>query len=167
MLDVQGSKALLISKYGLDIKKYHSKRIYDNLTWEKCDLRKWLNNDFLKTAFSNSEKKGIIKENLSNSYRFYDSYGGNDTQDYVFVLSVDEAEKYLIDQTIAKLQATAYADAKEHNRYLSYWLRSPGRLNDDAAIVEYGKVDVYGAVTTFDHAVRPSVWIDLTADCFQ
>ncbi|MBR4332480.1 MAG: hypothetical protein IKP72_07390 [Clostridia bacterium] len=99
--------------------------------------------------------------------RFYDSYGGNNTQDNVFVLSVDEAEKYLTDKNIADLHASAYADGKKHNSYLSYWLRSPGRLTDDAAIVKYGKVDVYGDQTTFDHAVRPAIWIDLNADIFK
>ena len=51
VLDVKGNEALLISRYGLDCKRYHHER--DDITWEDCDLRKWLNCDFLKSAFSN------------------------------------------------------------------------------------------------------------------
>ena len=48
---------MLLSKYVLDPKPYHN--AYEGITWENCDLRKWLNNDFYNTAFSASEKENF------------------------------------------------------------------------------------------------------------
>ena len=50
VLDVQGDRSLLISKYALDCKKYNTE--WTDGTWESCSLRKWLNSDFLNAAFS-------------------------------------------------------------------------------------------------------------------
>ena len=50
VLDVNENEALLISRHGLDCKQYHHERT--KITWEYCDLRKWLNNDFIRSAFS-------------------------------------------------------------------------------------------------------------------
>ena len=49
VLDVQKERCLLLSRYCLDTKSYHSKG--KNITWKDCTLRKWLNHDFLNTAF--------------------------------------------------------------------------------------------------------------------
>ena len=53
-LDVNENEALLVSRYGLDCKEYHN--VFTDITWEDCDLRKWLNNDFIKLAFSEEEE---------------------------------------------------------------------------------------------------------------
>lgn len=54
VLDIQDNKALIISKYGLDAKKYNEE--YQSVTWENCTLRKWLNEDFYNEAFSSKAK---------------------------------------------------------------------------------------------------------------
>ena len=69
VLDVQGDKALLLSKYGLDAKPYNT--TYADVTWETCTLRKWLNDDFLKTAFSEDEQKAILTTEVDNSANDY------------------------------------------------------------------------------------------------
>ena len=49
---------LVISRYEID------KRYFDNSSsnnnWESSDLRKYLNNDFYKSAFNEDEKKNIL-----------------------------------------------------------------------------------------------------------
>ncbi len=40
VLDVNGNEALLVSRYGLDCKRYHHE--FTEITLENCDLRKWL-----------------------------------------------------------------------------------------------------------------------------
>ena len=72
--DAEG-RLLLLSKYVLDVKPYHTS--YTMITWEKCSLRKWLNDGFMKTAFDRSEKKRILKTHLENADKpFYHSWGG-------------------------------------------------------------------------------------------
>ena len=45
VLDVQDNKALLISKFGLDVQPYNNTKA--KVTWDTCSLRSWLNKDFL------------------------------------------------------------------------------------------------------------------------
>lgn len=54
VLEVKDGKALVISKYALDCKPYNTSST--NVTWETCSLRNWLNNDFINSAFSATEK---------------------------------------------------------------------------------------------------------------
>ena len=48
--------ALFISKYGLDIKRYNDSS--EDVTWETCSLRRWLNGEFYNAAFNEYEKHG-------------------------------------------------------------------------------------------------------------
>ena len=58
VLAVEGDKALLISEKGLDCRVYHG----DNttMTWENCELRKWLNGEFLEGTFTAEEQAKIL-----------------------------------------------------------------------------------------------------------
>ena len=68
---------------------------FSDVTWENCDLRKWLNNEFYN-EFTNKEKSMITEttcNNKENAEAEYKTTGGNDTKDKVFLLSIDEANK--------------------------------------------------------------------------
>ena len=93
ILSKENGKALLISKYVLDCQPYNTESV--DVTWETCSLRKWLNSDFLNSAFDKTEKSQIPEvelDNLDNPY--HGTKGGNSTKDRVFALSVDEITKY-------------------------------------------------------------------------
>ena len=170
VLDVSDNEALIISRYGLDCKQYHSE--YVDMTWENCDLRKWLNNDFLEVAFSDDERKKIKVSNLKNDDNDdpeFDTRGGNNTKDLVFCLSIAEAEKYLRNHKNRKCEPTAYSleqgvsvdfDDKSH---CYWWLRSPGCKQDYAAIVDGQDTLEFGSSSvSYDGcAVRPTLWIVL------
>ena len=94
VLKVEKDKVFVVSKYVLDCKHYQNSSVA--VTWETCDLRKWLNNDFYNTAFSDTDKNSIVLVTNKNNY-YYPSYstdGGNDTLDKVFLLSLDDAETF-------------------------------------------------------------------------
>ena len=63
VLEVKDGKALVISKYALDCKPYNTSST--NVTWETCSLRNWLNNDFINSAFSATEKTMIPSVKVS------------------------------------------------------------------------------------------------------
>lgn len=89
ILSQNDSEILLLSKYALDCKPYNTEQT--NVTWESCSLRKWLNEEFYKDAFSEEDKKRIIENSTMNSYtNKYGIGGGNDTKDKVFLLSLSE-----------------------------------------------------------------------------
>ncbi len=162
VLDVKGNEALLISRYALDCKQYHSG---GSITWEDCDLRKWLNSDFLKSAFSNEESERILVSELRNDDNpEYGTTGGNDTKDRIFCLSIAEAEQYFSSDEDRQCRPTAYA--RKHGAYgdnndcCYWWLRSPGYDQYGVTDVDSdGALDLYGLVKSGYSAVRPALQI--------
>lgn len=172
VLDVQGDKALVISKYALDNTPYNEE--YVDVTWETCTLRSWLNNEFYNTAFSASEKNSIRTTNVvNNDNPSYGTEGGNNTQDKVFLLSIDEANKYFSSDEARKCVPTDYAVANgtHQDDYYTvgaegtcWWrLRSPGsNLGDAALVYSGGVVDFIGDGVFYDfYGVRPALWINI------
>ena len=165
VLEVKDRKALVISKYALDCKKYSS-RYMD--TWETCTLREWLNNGFINAAFSADEKAMIPAVTVSADYS---TNPGNTTQDQVFLLSITEANKYFSSDSARKCKPTDYAVANGafvnvyNGNYCLWWLRSPGYNQDSAPYVDYdGDVNRHGDdVNSALYAVRPALWIDLNS----
>ena len=185
VLEVQGNKALLLSRYGLDTKRYNEKNV--DITWEKSTLRSWLNGTFLNKAFTVEEQKGIVVTNVDNGssqgHSKWSTSGGNNTQDRVFLLSYGEANKYLgvtyedSQNTKSRVAPTAYAIKKRAYTWISnktadgtaagwWWLRSPGTHQDNAALVNTDG-SLYGNHVNRDSvSVRPAVWINLESGIF-
>jgi tetratricopeptide (TPR) repeat protein len=164
VLEVKDGKVLLISKYALDCQPYNT--VYENVTWETCTLRKWLNNDFINAAFSADEKDMIPTVTVyADTNSEYSTNLGNATQDQVFLLSVSEAINYFNSDDARKCKPTDYAVAnnsglKDGEKW--WWLRSPGEEQENAAIViSDGVVYLRGHLFVVDRAVRPALWIDL------
>ena len=162
VLEVSGDEALLVSRYGLDCKPYNEE--YTDITWENCDLQKWLNNDFLKEAFSGEERERIkLSEVVNDDNRKYGPRGGNNTRDRVFCLSLAEAEQYFKNDSERRCQPTAVA--KAHGAYVSddgycwWWLRSPGHNQRSASYVGTdGALHPGGHyVSSVNRAVRPAL----------
>ena len=98
MLDIQDDKALIISKYILTVNQYDKLEAKFGVVWKDSEIRKWLNEDFLKEAFTKDEQKAILLSdipNLDNDATGADA--GADTKDKVFFLSMDEANQYFKD----------------------------------------------------------------------
>ena len=160
-------KALLLSKYALDTLPYHD--VAGGITWEKCSLRKWLNDSFYNTAFTESERK-LIKMVTNSNPDVKSSYvgvvlGGSNTMDNIFLLSIDEAKDYLSSAGFGKCEATAYAKAK--GAYKSsdgktiWWLRSPGDYSSHASYINWtGSLSSCVAYDK-DITVRIALWIDI------
>ena len=91
VLSAGGNELTLFSEYCLDTVPFNEEQT--RVTWETCTLRSWLNNDFYRDAFSEEERQLILLSHQSfwnNDY--YGTDGGNDTDDYVFLLGADAQE---------------------------------------------------------------------------
>jgi serine/threonine protein kinase/flagellar biosynthesis GTPase FlhF len=153
---------LLISRYALDCKLYHNKKEY--ITWESSDLRKWLNNDFLKSAFSDDEAKMIRVSDLKNDDNLqYGTPGGNNTQDLVFCLSFAEIEEYFNNDKDRICEPTAHAcelGAFKYEGHCRWWLRSPGLNQDGAMFVDTNGFHKHSYDVTCDFcSIRPALRI--------
>lgn len=165
ILDTSENEALLISKFGIACKQYN--REYIRITWEQCDLRKWLNNEFLNNSFSAGETDAIIVSHLSNNENpEFHTDGGNDTNDRIFCLSLTEAMTYIQDDSERKCLPNPQIIKNEpymRNDCCFWWLRSPGRFPTHASrIGPDGSVVVRGHLVNDDHyTVRPAMRINI------
>ena len=173
VLEKKGSKVLLLSKYGIDIQPYNHED--DDVTWNECSLRKWLNREFVKNSFSSSDRAMIRTTFVSpdktpeyNDSEYRGSDPGKGTKDKVFLLSTKEAVRYFGNKSVMCLN-TKYAKARAKEQYgkdeLSWWLRTPGKENDRAAVFRVDNdgwyIDYYGGAIFYDYAARPALWVDL------
>ena len=138
------------------------------MTWETCSLRAWLNGTFADNAFSTAEKEMILTAMAAaDKNPGYSTDPGSDTADKIFLLSIPEAEKYFANDSARACKPTAYAEAQgayvADNGNAEWWLRSPGSISYNAALVYYdGSVFGNGLYVYYDgSAVRPALWINL------
>ena len=166
VLAIEDGKALIISEYGLDAMRYNTDVV--DITWEECTLRGWLNDDFYNTAFTEEEQARIALTQLINDDNLaYSTEGGNDTDDKVFLMSVEEAKEYFADDEDRKAFATRYA--QNHGAFVSdtgeirWWLRSPGTVEIMAAYIyqDGGIISNGMSITQRNVVVRPALWINL------
>ena len=157
---------LVISKRVIDCKPYHNTK--KEITWEHSDIRKWLNNDFMNDAFNQNEQKLIVETRLENSNNpTLGTNGGNDTIDKMFLLSMQEASKYFVDNKERTAQGTKYAREQglllfsDNSCY--YFLRTSGKEESYASMVTMlGRVDDWGqSVDIKCNGIRPSMWIKI------
>lgn len=188
VLSVEGNDAFLLADEGLDNKPYHGEMT--ETSWENCSLRAWLNDTFMRDAFTEEEQDAIKITTVSNSNKenpdeSIDSDGGADTQDRIYLLSAAEAANtaYGFDDRFygmsrtreAKTTAYAYDQGafaswiEEIDDNGKWWLRSPGfDINEAAYVSEYGGGEYYGTNVTEDSfTVRPVIHLDLTSNLWK
>lgn len=166
----EDDRVLIISKNSVDRRVYNNKN--ESVTWEKCSLRKWLNDDYYNKTFSADEKAMIMKVNNVNkdaigettirttktgncgrvgaasggTNKKYQTDGGNDTEDRIFLLSVDEYDMYV----------RILRDNDDYNANYG-WLRSPGMDSNYAAYVQHKAGDIVNE----ENYVNPALWVKI------
>lgn len=129
----------LLMKDVLESKAYNDIRGW--IPWENCSLRTYLNGEFYN-SFNDDDKANIALTHNTNPNNGSVS-GGNETDDYIYLLSIEEASA--LSETV-------------RNTNSWWWLRSPGLISSAAAAVnDYGKVDAQGSSQVHPSGVRPAL----------
>lgn len=197
-------KAFLLSDKNLDIVRYHEEE--EVVTWETSTMRSWLNgygasknqnsvdysstntggkDNFIDNAFSADEKAHIADTTVVNDDNpKYNTEGGNNTTDKIFLLSIAEAKNTSYGFTYStrstdtrKSQNTAYVYGGGHTGTSSmngvgeadyWWLRSPGNESNCAAnVYDDGELYEYGNNVEYSYyAVRPAFNLNLSSVLF-
>ena len=177
-----GTDAFLISDQNLDVKSFYfgeSEGVaWENITWENSDIRAWLNDDFMKTAFTEEEQEAINEteiDNLKNPYASEEEAleDGNDTTDKVYLPSLNEitSREYgfvpeLKESDTRLVLNTDFAVGGNGGNNGQYMLRTLG-----VAAPYVSHVTSYGDIPTwqlFSHGkgeectIRPVLHLDLT-----
>ena len=163
VLDRDGDRLLIISKYALYYRRYNS--TFDIITWEASTLRTWLNENFLDDTFTKEEQEIIQTVTVTaDDNPSYKTEAGNDTQNKVFLLSIQEAERYFLSDEARVCEPTPYAFTGRTTEFADtggwWWLRSPGNCGIYAArVAPDGRVDHDGGHERNTEGIRPVVWI--------
>lgn len=188
VLQNSGNELFILSEYILDCKRYHGKSVditwHDcvDITWRDCDLRKWLNDEFYNIAFTATEKEFIKTTHCTDN-----GEGSSDTEDKVFLLSVNEikdvSDKHGKD--LRRAVGTDFAKKKKSDGCSLYvydktnkdnyiirngeevgcswwWLRTQGNKATRAFFVGPGcSIRSYANVSLARDGVRPALKINL------
>lgn len=158
VLAKEAGRLLVISRYGLECRPFNAE--WKSIIWKTCDLRKWLNSEFVSAAFTSDEQQALIPVLIQGD-------GGRTCSwNKVFLLSRTEAAQLFSSDTSRQCELTAYAKAQGYYANSNegncwWWLLSPGYYTDFAALVNpAGSVDTFGgSVITSFSAVRPAMWV--------
>lgn len=193
VLEDTGSEYVLIASDILDSGRPFND-VFTNVDWDKSSMRDWLNGtddyddetgskysgtwNFYDKAFSESDRSFIVTTtNKTAKNEQFGSAGCPDTEDKVYLLSVEELNKYFITVADGKNTtktlypmgfASAYAikrgaTAGKHDE-VSWWLRTTGAsahmlsVNRSASVSEGGF-----AVNDKDIGIRPVIRVSKDA----
>ncbi len=165
VLEQENDRILVITRACINCMPYHSR--LEPVTWESSSLRKWLNEEFIDTAFTEDEKERIISvENKNPDHTFAETDSGRATTDQIFILNMEEANTYFTTYASRQAAPTAYAIAQgayhnENNQMGWWWLRTTSYYTDHVTYVTSGgDVSSNGReVTRQDAGIRPAMWI--------
>ena len=178
VLDVQGNHALIVTENIIGNRMYHTGHL--GVTWEKCEMRKYLNGEFLD-AFSDYDKARIRRTSVANNDNpWFRTNGGNKTEDSVFLLSIEEVVWYFGDSgqmhkrpsskdwwiTDRYDKARIAHESVGVNRASWWWLRSPGGDSGRASYIDTGgSLRLFGNDVIWSRGVgggvRPALWLEL------
>ena len=168
VLDRNGDRALLLSKYALDYQSFMPfyEPVTEPYTWESCSLRRWLNGTFLNAAFNSSERQRLLTTTVITSPgSLHRENGPVTTEDRVFLLSNTEVYAYFANEAATAAEYTAYALSE--NPWpgsaatpgpADWWLRTTDGYDHPDGVYADGRVGE-GARAYEGEYVRPAIWI--------
>lgn len=182
-----GKTLFVLADTGLDCQSYHE--VGTAVTWADCSLRKWLNGAFYRTAFDQKEREAIVQQTLENAAEAADGKQGGSTQDFVYLLSLEDMAQRNYGFTSAvqrpspcrQMPLSAYAHAMgvrlggedgTGEQYCWWWLRSPALEEKDtfryaALMGNTGAFTTYGLVENKYRAVVPALQISLESRAWE
>lgn len=183
VLERNKDTALIISEKVLELMPFHDNM--DGALWGKSSIRKWLNNDFVNSAFSETERKSIIQ---AGSSRLINSKTLQ-SNDKIFFLDITEARKYFLSSDTFEAKASSCENIKTTSKYrnaavtvfanrehvdyiplyekdnnISWWLRTS---NEGKRWAEYvsdsnSMFTTYSTNCTDENGIRPALVLDLS-----
>lgn len=174
VLDKVNDKALLLALYNVDVIAFDEGK-QEKKTWETSTLRSWLNGKFRESAFDEKEQECIAETVVrAEANPLYGTEGGVDSRDYIFILSVEEAERYLkkIEERKTQIEPPVNKEKIDWSKdipiedttdFYGWWLRTPGENEKRMVYVSgFGEIHLEGASAGDSWtSVRPAMWIDL------
>lgn len=166
ILDIEGDNYFVVSEYAIDVVPYNVER--EEVTWEECTMRTWLNEDFYNSAFSSEEQSRILTTTVTaDTNPEHETEPGNDTEDRLFLLSVNEVNRYLSNEHDRICYASEYLKTQDiwisDDSSCRWWLRTPGFAPGFIVTVNFTGDLVYdGSIEDNEiYVARPAMWVEI------
>lgn len=207
VLSAEGNRALLLSDVVLDNQYYQVEKegiggvILLTTTWEKSCLRSWMNGydssfnsserdygsrNFIDSAFTDGEKAAVMDTSVTTGANSkYNTSGGADTTDKVFLLSEQEvcgteaAQKYGFASEAGTYDEARGAKSSTYTKAMGlswdiqspkyagnsmWWLRTRGEGKSKFVYVgNWGSPVLEGFGSDYHFGVRPALYVNLSA----
>lgn len=138
--DVLDGKAMFVSTKILDVKLYD-----DKTTWKNSAVREWLNDEFLKTAFTGEEAALIETSSLETISKDFNTKGNLDidkTKDKIFLMSFEELEREVFAEKYNSWRTwdsdACICKGTEYAKNAGLWVSAPGNRYGDYPEEKYG-----------------------------
>ena len=134
---------LAITEQAIDCRRFDA----SSNNWKNCELKRWLEEDFERVAFNDSEKRMLAS--------------------HPFCLSAKEARHFFKDNAERVCYPTSFAIKQgartDETGACIWWLRSPGLGFVGVTRVQHnGRVSSSGySMYSEDYTVRPAIWLKL------
>lgn len=175
VLDKQEGSILVVSKYAIEASRFNSGS--EEIYWENCSLRSWLNGRFPDNAFTKEKPSAVLQTPLNN-FRYPETEEGEtvdadevipieyETRDKIFLLSVEEVEQYYPEESARICKATEYAIengvAANADDDCSWWLRDPGEPYEKMSSYVSGSTGIISSsMYEIVLGIRPAMWLKI------
>ena len=149
---------LVVSEKVLEYSSFHFNEIADG--WSGCELRSWLNEEFLSLAFSDEEKRLILEKEITSFNRDGEQLI---SKDHLFVFSKQEIET-LFNQDEDKVALPTISVTNQiHLEYCSYWTRTFAQDYIDQIIIvnSNGDFESTNGDSLGSAGIRPVMWLSI------
>ena len=161
ILEEKDDRILVMSHKCLEYRPFNDGK--KSCRWNNSLIRKWLNNDFLNSAFDDKERGRIILSTVETETL-------KPTKDRIFLLSQEEFSLVGYDNRKATLTSVARAQYSEKigetytEPYGFWWLRTPGACVDDGYDLVHvcangGLNAMARSDSSHPNGIRPAMWI--------
>lgn len=161
VLKEEGDKMLVLSHKCLEYRVFNDGQKRAN--WEKSELRRWLNDEFISEAFNADERKKILLTQVKEKRV-------KATEDRVFVLSEEEFDlvgrdnRSAFPTEYARRQYSAKLGRPYNEPYAFWWLRTRGvDVKDGYDLVHVcanGSLNGFArSDSSHPNGIRPAMWI--------
>ena len=175
VLDIKDNAALIITEEVIEKRVYHNSLV--PITWAECDMRRYLNGEFYDKFTEDEKSKIITVTNKTPNNPWFDTYGGEDTEDNIFNLTFEDVVcKYFGDSSNLLYNRgknqTYWFQRKDPNNskriamykgVMTKWhLRTPGRYQNRVACIGADRENPNWPHNGTAHITGNPVWVDPT-----
>lgn len=174
VLAKDGSKMLVITKLVVESHYFHTSRTF--ASWDKSNVRAWLNSTFLNKAFTKEEQGAIALSFVTADVNpeFESADPGMDTKDKLFLLSAVEVKKYFSSDKDMEAGCSTYA-AYRGASWLGHtlWMTRTPCIGTYAPACVFSDTGIqntdllYKTFYMSATGVRPAMWLDFSSEYFM